>query len=125
MSLGKAEPFRTSGGKAARRKVELHLHYRTVRFHRPGHRIAEPAAIKQRGALSAPASGLKAKEWPTYLHVGTATLSRWENGSQSIGVQADDLMRLMYSVLLAETSGRAIPEHVYAQTGALFLPATG
>ena len=63
--------------------------------------------------------GLKAKEWATYLHVDTATLSRWENGSQSIGVQADALIRLMYFVLLSETSGRAIPERVAEQIAAV------
>lgn len=63
--------------------------------------------------------GLKAKEWATYLHVDTATLSRWENGSQSIGIQADALIRLMYFVLLSETSGRAIPNQVAEQIAAV------
>ncbi|HMX28257.1 MAG TPA: YgiT-type zinc finger protein, partial [Blastocatellia bacterium] len=40
--------------------------------------------------------GLKAKEWAAYLHIDTATLSRWENGGQTIGPQAHSLMRLMY-----------------------------
>ena len=63
--------------------------------------------------------GLKAKEWAAYLHVDTATLSRWENGGQSIGVQADALIRLMYFVLLSETSGRPIPERVAEQIAAV------
>ncbi len=56
--------------------------------------------------------GLKAKEWAAFLHIDTATLSRWENGGQIIGPQADSLMRLMYFYLLVEKQGRAIPEHV-------------
>ena len=63
--------------------------------------------------------GLKAKEWAAFLHVDTATLSRWENGGQAIGPQADSLMRLMYFYLLAEKQGRAIPENVADQVAAV------
>ena len=66
--------------------------------------------------------GLKAKEWAAFLHVDTATLSRWENGGQAIGPQADSLMRLMYFYLLAEKQGRAIPEHVADQIAAIAAP---
>ncbi|HMV46676.1 MAG TPA: YgiT-type zinc finger protein [Blastocatellia bacterium] len=65
--------------------------------------------------------GLKAKEWAAYLHIDTATLSRWENGGQTIGPQADSLMRLMYFYLLAEKQGRAIPAHVADQLAAIVL----
>lgn len=63
--------------------------------------------------------GLKAKEWAAFLHIDTATLSRWENDSQMIGPQADSLMRLMYFYLLAERQGRAIPEHLADQIAAV------
>lgn len=63
--------------------------------------------------------GLKAKEWAAFLHIDTATLSRWENGGQMIGPQADSLMRLMYFYLLAEKQGRAIPEHLADQVAAV------
>ncbi len=62
--------------------------------------------------------GLKAKEWAAFLHVDTATLSRWENGGQMIGPQADSLIRLMYFCLLAEKQGCAIPEHLADQVAA-------
>ncbi len=63
--------------------------------------------------------GLKAKEWAAFLRIDTATLSRWENGGQAIGPQADSLIRLMYFYLLAEKQGRAIPEHLADQIAAV------
>lgn len=64
---------------------------------------------------------LKAKEWSAYLHIDTATLSRWENGGQTIGPQADSLMRLMYFYLLVEKQGRAISAHVADQLAAIVM----
>lgn len=68
--------------------------------------------------------GLKAKEWAAFLRIDTTTLSRWENGGQIIGPQADSLMRLMYFHLLAEKQGRAIPEHLADRIAAIVTQRT-
>lgn len=63
--------------------------------------------------------GLKAKEWARYLRVDTSTLSRWESGEQTIGMQSEALMRLLYFHLLAEKEGRPLPERAAEQIAAV------
>jgi putative zinc finger/helix-turn-helix YgiT family protein len=63
--------------------------------------------------------GLKAKEWANYLRVDTSTLSRWESGEQTIGMQSEALIRLLYFHLLAEREGRPLPERVAEQIAAV------
>ena len=56
--------------------------------------------------------GLKAREWAALLRIDQATLSRWENGAQQIGPQADTLIRLPYLRVFEEREGKRIPEAV-------------
>ena len=63
--------------------------------------------------------GLKARDWAAYLHIDVSTLSRWENGEQTIGLQSDLLMRLLYFNLLAEKSGKPLPERIAERIAAI------
>jgi len=56
--------------------------------------------------------GLKAREWAVLLRIDQATLSRWENGVQQIGPQADTLIRLLYLRVFEEREGKRIPETI-------------
>lgn len=44
----------------------------------------------------------KAREWASLLRVDVSTLSRWENDAQTIGPQADALIRYVYFRLLEQ-----------------------
>ncbi|MFL6215825.1 MAG: type II TA system antitoxin MqsA family protein [Blastocatellia bacterium] len=65
---------------------------------------------------------LKAREWATLLRIDQATLSRWENGTQQIGPQADTLIRLLYLRVFEEREGKRIREAV---TERLAAPTNG
>lgn len=73
--------------------------------------LAEAVALKPSPLTGAEARflrqelGLKAKEWAAYLHVDTATLSRWEKGDQTIGTQSDVFLRTSYFLLRASQTG--------------------
>ena len=64
--------------------------------------------------------GLKGREWATLLRLDQATLSRWENGDQQIGLQSDALIRLLYLRIFEEREGRlilgAVAEQIAAST---------
>lgn len=49
--------------------------------------------------------GKRAKEWAKLVKADVATLSRWENNEQSIGLKSDALIRFLYYRLLEETEG--------------------
>ena len=52
--------------------------------------------------------GMKAKDWAAYLHVDVATLSRWENGEQTIGAISDVFLRTSFLLLRASRSGASL-----------------
>ncbi len=68
--------------------------------------------------------GMKPKDWAAYLHVDVATLALWENGEQSMGLQTDLLMRLLYLNLSAQRSGRALPEGSVEQLASVLTQRT-
>lgn len=53
---------------------------------------------------------LKSKQWAEYLTVSAETVSRWEKGVEHIGLQSDNLMRLISLRLLEEKEQSWIPE---------------
>lgn len=63
--------------------------------------------------------GYSQKEWATFLRTDVSTLSRWENGQQSIGPQSDSLMRLLYFRIRDEQEGVLSTDRVAAASAAV------
>jgi len=89
--------------------------------------IAEAVALQPYALIGAEARflrkqcRLKAREWAALLRVDVSTLSRWENGEQSIGSQSDALIRHLYFRLL-EQGGHARPGPIAERIAAATQP---